>query len=452
MQFSKHFFNVSVLLNICALAQAAPQTLAACLDEGKLQYTNTQYKQAVETFNHCLALDPENVEAHLSVAGALLTQDDLAGAKNHFEAALKNMKRTSPYWSYTYSMLGDIALKQRDAKQALEMYAKSLEYNAANVNSLIGKGVILETRGNYSGAAEAYTSALAVEPLNVIARKRLINLEPEYLTDEEMLVALKQRYAIKPEQTELTDANRDLFLKIHRAEQRRGVDYLKNKYGKNTQDYIVTLNKGTDFARELLTLNGYNALQKNMGQDAVAAFRRLGVPVQQVFELRDKQGNPVFAKDSTLTEEGFAVYTQLLAGKKEFLRPGQMVPLTQAEKQKINANIQALTKKGYAEISRPELKMLETQTLCSEETLKEKLGVYYLPIGQKHYRYLVRTTDKDPLKTVPYYYVMQARHKRNPKVEVPKNELIEYYQYYGYTICLSDGNLTLADEGGDSTK
>lgn len=446
MQYSKHFFNAAVLAGMCVAAQAAPQTLSACLDEGKLQYTNAQYKQAVATFNQCLTLDPNNVDAHLSLAGALLTQEDLPGAKTHFEAALKNMKRTSPYWSYTYSMLGDIALKQRRPKEALALYKKSLEYNTANVNSLIGKGVILEAQGDFSGAAESYTSALAVEPLNVIARQRLINLEPEYLTNDEILTALKQRYAIKPEQTELTDANRELFSKIHLAEQRRGVDYLKNKYGKNTQDYIVTLNKGTDFAREMLTLNGYNALQKSIGQDAVAAFRRLGVPVQQVFELRDKQGLPVFTQDTTLTEAGFSVYTQALAGKKDYLLPGQLVPLTQAEQQKINARIKALTQKGYAEISHAELKMLETKTLCSEDTLKGKLGVYYFPLGQKHYRYLVRTTDKDPLKTVPYYYVMQARHKRNPKVEVPKNELVEYYNYYGYTICLSDGNLTLSEE------
>ncbi len=452
MQFSKRFFSTVVLLSSCVAASAAPQTLADCLDQGKLQYTNTQYKEAVDTFTRCLTLDNDNVDAHLSLAGALLTQEDLTGAKTHFEAALKNMKRISPYWSYAYSMLGDIALKQRDPKQALAMYNQSIAYNAANVNSLIGKGVILETQGNYLGASEAYIAALAVEPLNVIARQRLINLEPEYLTDEEILTALKQRYAVKPEQTELTDANRDLFTEIHRAEQRRGVDYLKNKYGKNIQDYIVTLNKGTEFARELLTLNGYHTLQKNIGQDAVAAFRRLGVPIQQVFELRDKQGNPLFTKDSILTEEGFAVYTQVLAGKKEFLRPGQLVPLTEAQKQKINARIKALTQKGYAEISRPELKMLETKTLCSEETLKDKLGVYYFPLGQKHYRYLVRTTDNDPLKTVPYYYVMQARNKRNPKIEVPKNDLVEYYNFYGYTICLSDGNLTLSTEETEPKK
>ena len=452
MQFSKHFFNIIIVFSSFAVAHAQSQTLAACLDEGKLQYTNTQYKQATDTFNRCLTLAPENVDVHLSLAGVFLTQNNLPDAKAHFETALKNMQRTSPYWSYTYSMLGDIALKQRDTKQAFSLYCRSLEYNTANVNSLIGKGIILETQGNFLSAAEAYSAALAVEPLNLIARQRLINLEPEYLTDEEMLVALKQRHAIKPDQTDLTEANRELFTKIHQAEQRRGVDYLKNKYGKNIYNYIVTLNKGTDFARDLLTLNGYNTLQKNMGQDAIVTFQRLGVPIQQIFDLRDKQGAPLFTKESTLTEEGFTVYIQALAGKKEFLRPGQLVPLTTEQKQKINARIQALVRKGYTEISRPELKMLETKTLCSEETLKDKMGVYYFPLGQKHYRYLVRTTDKNPLKTIPYYYVMQARHKRNPKVEVPKNDLVEYYNFYNYTFCLSDGNLTFNDEAEASQK
>jgi hypothetical protein len=128
-----------------------------------------------------------------------------------------------------------------------------------------------------------------------------------------------------------------------------------------------------------------------------------------------------------------------------------LVQLTAAQKQKINARIKTLTQKGYTEISHPELKLLETKTLCSEDTLKNKLGVYYFPLGQKHYRYFVRITDTDPLKTVPYYFVMQARHKRNPKVEVPKNDLIEYYNYYGYTICLSDGNLTLSNDSSTST-
>lgn len=446
MRLLKHFSKGILLGTLSCVSLYGGQTLSSCLEQGKAQYTRQEYTQASKTFSHCLTLDHTNVDAHLSLAGVLLTQEDLSGAQTHFEAALQYMQRNSPYWSYTYSMLGDIALKRKKNKQALDYYTQSLQYNAANVNSLIGKGVILETRGDKQGAAEAYTSALAVEPLNVIARQRLINLEPDYLTDQEILTALKQRYAVKPDQTELTEKNRELFLKIHRAEQRKGIDYLKNKYAKNTKDYIVTLNQGTDFARELLTLNGYNALEKSLGQDAVAVFQQLNIPIQSVFELRNKQGKPVFTKESTLTEEGFQVYTQALAGKKEFLLPNQAVPPTPDEIQKSNLRAQALLKKGYAEISRSELKLVETKTLCSEDTLKKNLGVYYLPVTQKQHRYFVHTTDQHPLKTVPYYYVMQARHKRNPKVQVPKNELIEYYSFYGYTVCLSDGNLTLSED------
>ena len=448
MQFLKHFFKATLvgIVVVFPVTGNAAQTLANCLDEGKIQYTNKQYPLAIKTFERCLTLDKESVDAHLSLAGALLTQDKLNAAQSHFEAALKNMKRSSPYWSYTYSMLGDIALKRKDTKQALSMYKKSLEYNVANVNSLIGKGVILEMQGNKQDAADAYVAALAVEPLNVIARQRLIQLEPDYLTDEQMLVALKQRRAVKPEVTQLTDEKRELFAKIHKAEQRRGMDYLKNKYGKNTGEFIVTLNPDTDFARDMLTLKGFEKLEKDLAQDAIAVFRKANIPIQSIFELRDKQGKPIFTKDTTLTEEGFYVYTQALAGKKEYLLPNEAVPLTREQKQQVQARVKKILDKGYTEISRSELKMLETQTLCSEETLKNKLGMYVLALSKKQHRYFVRTTDKDPMKTVPYYYVMTARKKRNPKLEVPKNEIVDYYAYYGYTICLSDGNLTLTDE------
>lgn len=450
MLLSKHFFKNTWLCLVLVSStlwaqQAAHQTLSSCLEQGKEQYGKAQYTQAIQTFKRCLDLDPENVEAHLSLAGALLTREDLKQSQEHFEAAIKNMKRSSPYWSYAYSMLGDISLKKQDQKEALNMYQKSLQYNPANVNSLIGKAIVLETQGNVQGAADAYQSALAVEPLNIIARQRLIKLEPEYLTDKDMLLALKQRYAIKPETSELTPQHRELFNKIHLAEQRLGVEYLKNKHGANVKDYIVTLNKGTDFAREMLTLDGYKVLQKDMGQDAITVFLKLNIPVQEVFELRDKQGKPVFTPESTLTEEGFYVYTQALKGKKEYLLSNQLVPLTQDEIKKANQRAANLMQKGYIEINRPELKMLETETLCSEETLKKDLGVLFLPVGKKRYRYFVQTKDPKDLKNVPYYYVMKSRKKRNPKLEVPKNSVIKKHEYFNYTICLSDGNLTMAD-------
>lgn len=436
-------FSVSLLCALLPAAlSAATETMTSCLEQGKKAYADKQLSQAKDIFMRCVKINPSDEQAQLSLAGILLTLDDLDGAEKSFQAALQRMNRASPYIAYTYSMLGDIALKRRQNKEALVLYSKSLLVNPANVNSLVGKGVILEYQGDKLSAAEFYRSALAVEPLNLVARKRLVNLEPEYMTDAEILAALKQRYAVKPEVKELSDEHRALFTAIHRAEQRRGIDYLKNKYPKVPAEFIVTINRDTDFEREMLTLAGYTALEKHIGQDAIAVFQRVGVPIQDVFALRNKQGEKVFKEDSTLTEEGFTVYTDALQNRKTFLLPKEPLPPTPEFLSKLAAREKELKEAGYVEITHSELKMIENQTLCSEETLRTKLGVYVLPVNKNQRRYFVfARKPKEPIKGVPYYYLMKAHSKRNPKIKVPSNSLIESYALYGYTVCLSDGNL-----------
>ena len=146
-----------------------------------------------------------------------------------------------------------------------------------------------------------------------------------------------------------------------------------------------------------------------------------------------------------MTEGGFYAYTQALKGNKEYLLPNEMVPLTTEEKKKLRGKIGWLKQKGYIEISRSELTMLEDETLCSEETLQESLGLYELPISKKSHLYFVKTEDKNSMQTVAYYYVMSKRKKRNPKVVVPKNSVVEFHQRQDVGICLSDGKLTYDD-------
>lgn len=436
-------FSLSLVCVLSAVAvQAAPETMQACLAQGKQAFADKQTAQAKTIFTRCVKINPSDEQAQLSLAGTLLTLDDLDGAEKAFSAALAKMNRTSPYLSYTYSMLGDIALKRRKNQDALTWYGKSLAINAANVNSLVGKGVILEYQGDKLGAADFYRSALAVEPLNLVARTRLINLEPEYMSDADILAALKQRYAVKPEVKELSDEHRALFASIHQAEQRRGIDYLKNKYPKVPAEFTVTINKETEFEREMLTLAGYTALQKHIGQDALGVFQRAGVPIKDIFALRNAKGEKVFNADSTLTDAGYTVYTDALQNRKTFLLPSESLPPTPQYMAQIARREKELKAAGYIEISRSELKMIESQTRCSEETLRDKLGVYFLPITKNKTRYFVfARTAKEPLKGVPYYYLMLSQSKRNPKVKVPSNSLVESYNVYGYTVCLDDGNL-----------
>ena len=440
MRYFKLFLLANVLL--CSGVLAAQTPLGACMEQGKKEFAGQDFVRARASFTKCLQLDNKNVDALLSLGGVCLKQDDLDGAQNYFLAALKNMKRSSPYFSYTYSMLGDIALKKGKNKAALAYYNRSLSFNEAYVNSLVGKAVITQAQGDQKAAAEMYKTALAVEPLNLIARKRLIALEPVYFSDEEMLEALKQRYAVLPDKKELSDSDRELFVKMHSAEQRGGIDYLKEKYPKLPADYTVVLFKDTGFAREVLTISGYNALQKQIGQDAIGVFQKAGVRMQDVFDLRDMKGQKIFLPDSSLTDSGFFVYTEALQGRKAYLLPKEAVPPSQDFLDKVAKRVDDLYNDGYVEISRTELEVVKQQTACSEETLRKHLGLYVLPVTkkEKHYFVLARDTGSDH-KNAPYYFVQRYRARRNPSLRVPENKLVERYSLWNLKLCSVDGDL-----------
>lgn len=443
MRGSKLFW-ISLCFFVFCLADIswAMDKTAICLEQGKKFFAEKKYQQAKTSFLSCVDQNPSSIDALLSLAGAQLTLDELDSAEKTFQDALKKMGKNSPYISYTYSMLGDIALKKQKNEEALQFYTKSLESNAANVNSLVGKGVIIEYQGDRDEAAEFYRTALAVEPLNLVARQRLINLEPDYLTDAEMLLALKQRYAIAPDAKELTEEDRQLFRDIHSVEQRKGVEYLKNKYPRVPSNYIVTLNKGTEFERDILTLEGYKALSKSIGQDAVAVFQQIGVPTQSVFFLRNMRGEKIFNEDSTLTKSGFYVYTEALQNRKAFLLPEEAVPPTAEKMAKVKQYMEDLKKRGYVQMSSTEKKKLEKETKCSETVLKRDLGLVIVPLTKRRHYYFATPNDpKDAKKSVSYYYTMLFRSKKNPSVQVPTNSMVEGLKFYNYTVCLDDGEL-----------
>lgn len=445
MEFSKHFFKflLLLLLFIGAINIVNAADIDDCLQKGKMFFDVQQFEQAQQQFSACVTTHPNAPEGYLSLAGTLLKLNKFSEAEKQFQNALAKTGDDSPSQSYAYSMLGDIALKQQKNAQALELYKKSLSFHKANINSLIGQGVILEYTGDKKGAAESYEQALSFEPTNLVARKRLINLEPSYFSDEQILTALQQRYAPTSETSKVTEQERDLFFHIHQAEQRRGTDYLKNKIQPLPPDYIVTLYKDTPIEREILTYSGYQTLQKHLGQDALSAFQKAGISAKDVFTLRDLKGKPIFDKNGYLTDEGFYAYTGSLTGKKSFLLPNEDVPPTPEDLQRADRAAQHLKDQGYIEISRNEYNMLLKVTKCSAETLKNDLDVRSVAITKHRLRHFVQSKElphKQALKAVPYYYVMTERAKKNPQIKVPKNSVIEYHKYFGHAeICLDDG-------------
>ena len=91
MAYLKHFFSfIFILSGVVSLhAQTTDQTLTSCLEEGKKFFSAREYPKASIQFEKCVAQNPSNVDAQLSLAGALLTQNKFKEAEEHFTQALQ---------------------------------------------------------------------------------------------------------------------------------------------------------------------------------------------------------------------------------------------------------------------------------------------------------------------------------------------------------------------------
>ena len=88
-----------------------------------------------------------------SAAGRL---DDAIGA---YTAAIAS----SPDSAFLYRELAGVERQRGDATAALAHYRTALDLDPADAGSLTGIGDVLDARGDFDGAVQAYTSALAIE-------------------------------------------------------------------------------------------------------------------------------------------------------------------------------------------------------------------------------------------------------------------------------------------------
>ncbi|GHT39740.1 hypothetical protein FACS189437_03970 [Bacteroidia bacterium] len=409
-----------IFASACAYA-AEYASVDSCIERGKQLFAAQNLDKAQEVFLECFALDNKNTDVIISLAGIYLAQNNLPAAKTFFEKAASMLPPDSPYNAYAFSRLGDIYFKHGDFQQAKQAYETSLKFNQANVNSIIGLGVIAEYGGDLTAAGKAYRTALSVEPYNTIARENYRRLEPRVFSDEEVLAALKLRGVAADNLTVLPENGRELFFKIHRAEQSKGVEFLKEKYkDRPPRGMILEINTGTPDLRFLLTLAGYKEVMRLMSMDAVKLFTAAGVKNYEVYQLRDLNGKPVFSADKILTEQGIPVYTQALSGKKIFLMPDEQPPAVAREQ---NEQIKKLLEAGNVEISVKEYQYILDKTLCSEDTLKRYARVNITILGNTIRRFVTDPDAQKPPITAPnpaffpYFYAMTYRAQNSPNYQ-----------------------------------
>ncbi|MDR0734301.1 MAG: hypothetical protein LBG16_01025 [Elusimicrobiota bacterium] len=403
----KPFFAVLIFLSFAVFAVAQN----ACLIKGKEFFDEKDYVRAEEILKNCRAAAPQDTDSLISLAGVQMVLGKFAESENNFKAAARLLPSNSPYIAYVNSLLGDIAMRKPDLREAAFFYDVALRVEPANINSLVGKGITEEAAGRIHDAADYFKRALAVDFTNIAARERLIALEPDILDNDELLLMLKERNIIDPAALRFTREDEDLLRKIITLEKDSGIEYLASKYGGVLpKGFVVERNSGKIYVRKMLTYAGYKELIVHLSRDAKQFFVSKGVQPGSIFKLRDYNGNDIFDAEGNLTDAGMTAYTKSLDGQKAYLLPSEPLPSTQRE---IEALAQYYRKRGYSEISMPEFLYLLRYTRCTEETLVKDVKVIVINVDANVKRVFVVSRGEMIPDILPWIYVIDYRHRYN---------------------------------------
>ena len=160
------------LLAGCGASQEQIKKAQGHVGEG-VAVLNTDQQSAYVFFQKALKEDPNNRDAHYYVALIYAKQERFADA----EAELRKVLDIDPDYPEAYNFLGQVLIKQDRRDEAIQAYRTALSYPLYSTPDIAyyHLGLVLELDRDWTGASEAFTSALRVSPSTV--QPALIHLE-----------------------------------------------------------------------------------------------------------------------------------------------------------------------------------------------------------------------------------------------------------------------------------
>ncbi len=136
---------------------------------------NTAWSDNVSLYNATLQLYPEAVAFRLNLGEILISNNQDAEAKAHFEQALAHLQNSIYFHppkedARAYLNLGALAGRAREFDQAKQYLEKALQINpdSAAAYTYMG-GVLIESDRNYDAAMTYLGKAIEMEPVNDVA-------------------------------------------------------------------------------------------------------------------------------------------------------------------------------------------------------------------------------------------------------------------------------------------
>jgi len=157
------------------------------LADGIERFRRGDYEGAIEAFKQVTELDPDNVQAFVSVGSAYMRMERLTEAANAFRRA----QSLDPNDATAHVGLAQVHKLNGQPDAALEELARALELDPSNADAHYTKSIIYQQLGELELELESLVATTTVDPRNSAAQSRLADI---YLTNEmynEGIAALK---------------------------------------------------------------------------------------------------------------------------------------------------------------------------------------------------------------------------------------------------------------------
>jgi Tfp pilus assembly protein PilF len=140
--------------------------------KAKQYFRRGEKEQAIELFNQAFEIDPNNLEAHQSIAAAYFVSKQYKEAAEHFKRA----SHIDPRQGKTLINLGAVYNRMGEYQKAIEILRRGLRKERNSSEGYYNMGYAQRKLGQPGMAVSAYREAIRLNPKMVDAHQNLANI------------------------------------------------------------------------------------------------------------------------------------------------------------------------------------------------------------------------------------------------------------------------------------
>ena len=143
-----------------AMAATEPLPARAYMNHALMFQRNRDFPKAIQAFENCIQLYPENSDAYQGLAMALRESGNFSRAISvHDQAIERDSKRHEFYWER-----GITYLRMRELDKAINDFQAALERNSGFGNAELGLAMAYREKGSLAEALAHHDKAIGIDP------------------------------------------------------------------------------------------------------------------------------------------------------------------------------------------------------------------------------------------------------------------------------------------------